>query len=144
MIQEQSDPEWGMYDYIKIGAIYSTVSLECFFTGNEDKHSIGYFLKRHPGIPLFYELLKKIRSRDDVEDVWIEIDRVEIFEKGDKYMWPYSDTVLIITSASQEEVSRWVGPLMPSDIKECMGQGETLATSMKFPDGYKVFAVLWN
>jgi hypothetical protein len=144
MNHQENIPERDIYDYNKVGTIYSAVSLESFFIGNEDESSIAYSLTDHPGLQFFYELLQKIRTRVDVEDVWIQVSRVEIMEIGGQYMWPYSDRVLIVTSATETEVSRWVEPLKPNAVKECLGNGGTLASSIHYPDGYKVFALLWQ
>src|SRR5262249_18698986 len=49
------------------------VSLEEFFTGNEDLGSIGCNLTDHPGMQTFYTELKAIRSRPDVQGVFVAI-----------------------------------------------------------------------
>jgi hypothetical protein len=99
-------------------------SLEDFFEGNRDEGSIGCNLSEHPGIERFYEVLKEIRARDDVQDVLIEISQVE--EEFDD-MWPFSETVYIMTSADASEVKEWMEPLGPSEIFEGWGYGKPSA-----------------
>lgn len=48
-----------------------------------------------------YHHLQKIRERNDVSDVLVEIT---MFDDPD---WPFSESILVITSASPEEVQCW-------------------------------------
>jgi hypothetical protein len=88
------------------------VSLEDFFSGNEDLGSIGCNLgEEQPPISEFYRLLKAIRSKPEVQDVL-----VRIYEYDEPSSWPYTDTVYIITSAPTDQVEQWVAPLKPDAI----------------------------
>ena len=88
------------------------VSLEDFFTGNDDLGSIGCNLgDEQPPISEFYRVLKVIRSRPEVQDVL-----VRIYEYDDPSSWPYTDAVYIITSAPPEKVAEWVAPLKPDEV----------------------------
>lgn len=81
------------------------VSLEDFFTGNDDPGSIGANLgEEQPPLDSFYQTLRAIRARESVQDVLVRIHSVE------EDTWPYTDTVYIISSASQEEIETWVSP----------------------------------
>jgi hypothetical protein len=91
------------------------VSLEAFFTGNEDLGSIGCNLAEHPGLPRFLEIMVGIRARPDVQDVLVEIHEVE---ESDPTMWPFSDRVYILTSADRDTVAAWVAELEPDEIEE--------------------------
>ena len=75
------------------------VTLEEFFEGNPQPQSIAVNLDDHPGLPFFYERLKEIRARDDVQDVLVNIyDLADIiFNSPDG--WPYAENVHILTSA---------------------------------------------
>jgi hypothetical protein len=78
------------------------VSLEQFFEGNNDLGSIGANLAQHPGMETFFRVLREIRERPEVHDVLVGICGVE----GDG-VWPCSDHVYVITTASPAEVAKW-------------------------------------
>jgi hypothetical protein len=88
------------------------VTLEEFFAGNDDLGSIGCNLARHPGTQRFYEVLRAVRARSDVQDVLIAITE----DMGDD-QWPFSDCVYVLTSARSEDVARWVDELEPDPLK---------------------------
>lgn len=88
------------------------VSLEDFFTGNDDLGSIGCNLgDEQPSIQEFFETLKRIRSKPQVQDVLIRI-----CDYDDPESWPYSDTVYIIASVPLEEVRDWVVSLNSDEV----------------------------
>ena len=89
------------------------ISLEEFFVGNEDLGSIGCNLTEHPGMRAFYEELRSIRQRPDVQGVLVAIHEVD-----EDTVWPFSECVYILTSASTNEVSKWMQKLQPSEISD--------------------------
>jgi hypothetical protein len=103
------------------------VTLEEFFTGNDDLGSIGCNLMEHPGTGAFYETLRAIRSRPEVQDVLVGIYEVE---EADESMWPFSEHVYILTSAPQTEIESWMVALQPDEI----GQGYTFGTPRAAPE----------
>ena len=117
------------------------VSLEDFFIGNDDYGSVGCNLFEHPGLPFFFERLLEIRTRDDVQDVLVEINEVE---EDHEEMWPFSDRVYILTSASTEEVVAWVSPLMPDEIEEGFAFGRRPESAPELQEGVKVYGVWWD
>ena len=117
------------------------VSLEDFFIGNEDYGSIGCNLPEHPGPQFFFEKLREIRARADVQDVLVEIQEVE---EDDESMWPFSDRVYILSSAAREEVADWVASLMPDEIEEGAAYGEPPASAPHLQAGMKVYGVWWD
>ena len=90
------------------------VSLDEFFDGNDDEGSIGCNLLEHPGIAYFRTVLESLRSREDIEAVYIMISEVD--PGGD--CWPYSDTVCIFGRADIDEVSELLGPLQPNEVEK--------------------------
>ncbi len=88
-----------------------------FFDGNDDLGSIGCNLSDHPGTKHFREVLKSIESRDDVEEVWVQIYDLD---EGD---WPFSENVLIFGNVSESEIRQIKESLQPSDITEMQVQG---------------------
>jgi hypothetical protein len=93
------------------------VSLEDFFTGNDDEGSIGCNLTRHPGVDVFYQTLRQIRARPNVQDVLIGITDLQ---EVDVTTWPFSDTVYILADASQNQVEEWIHSLSPDECSEQM------------------------
>lgn len=91
------------------------LSLEEFFTGNDDEASIGCNLLRHPGLETFYRVLNDVRSKPNVQDVLVEI--TDLDEK-DNEMWPFSDTVYIVADVTQKEVESWLKKLQPDEVPE--------------------------
>jgi len=116
------------------------VSLEAFFTGNEDPGSIGCNLPEHPGLPRFLEILVGIRARPDVQDVLVEIYEVE---ESDPSMWPFSERIYILTSADRDTVAEWVADLEPDEIEEGYAAGRPAAAPDVTPPN-RVLAAWWD
>jgi hypothetical protein len=116
------------------------MSLEDFFTGNNDFGSIGCNLADHPGPQSFFRTLKEIRDRPTVQDVLVEIN--EVMEE-DPQTWPFSDRVYILTSASREDVKDWVAKLEPDEVE--LGWNNDLpANAPVLQKGMKAYAVWWD
>ena len=116
------------------------VSVEEFFTGNDDMGSIGCNLVDHPGVDSFYRLLREIRARPDVQDVLVGIYEVE---EGDPSMWPFSERVYVLTSASVDEIRELLAPLDPDEVFEgWMGDKPSAAPSVAEPN--KVVTAWWD
>jgi hypothetical protein len=143
----------------------AVVSLEDYFSGNDDYGSFAANVTLPPppappgiwgkvrrllrpapgGLPApraFYELFKRVRDRDEVQDVLVEIRELE--EEADGRLQPYSDTVYVFARASKEEVARWLeGPLHPDEVIEGYGE-EKPPAAPELDDGVKVFAAWWD
>lgn len=115
------------------------VSLEDFFHGNEDLGSIGCNLADHPGIKRFFEVLSDVRARADVQDVLVEI--YEIMEGEAE--WPFSERVYVITSATADDVMRWVAELDPSEAQEGWAGAAPDAAPL-IEAGMKVCSLWWD
>jgi hypothetical protein len=116
------------------------VSLEDFFTGNDDEGSIGCNLTMHPGVDVFYETLRQIRARPNVQDVLIEITDLQ---EDDLTTWPFSDTVYILADATESQVEEWLQRLSPDESPEA-GVDESASTGVKLQLGIKVFIAWWD
>ena len=92
---------------------FPVVSLEDFFTGNDDLGSIGCNLSDHPGLKRFYSVLRSIRKRPEVQDILVTIYE---FEEDDESMWPFSERVYVLTSASVDDLAEWAKDLQPSEV----------------------------
>ena len=117
------------------------VSLEDFFTGNEDFGSIGCNLTPMLGPQVFYEQLKAIRSRPNVQGVLVEI-RDTNENDPDPLMWPFSDQIYILTSASHEEVVKWTAPLQPEEVEPTYIN--IRVQSIGLESGMEVYRVWWD
>lgn len=112
------------------------VSLELFFTGNDDLGSIGCNLADHPGIEKFRDTLLTIRTRSDVNDVAVAIsDDMEDEE------WPFVDTVIVVTSAPADEVLDWAAALTPDDTLEGVDVPDC---SGPIPAGMRRIGIWWD
>jgi len=109
------------------------VDLESFFNGNNDRGSIGCNLD-HPGPQWFYDCLREIRDHDDVQDVLVGISQIED-------MWPFSDTVFVLTRASDAEVSGWFAVLQPDEVESYAG---ALPAAPELQPGFKTYSVWWD
>ncbi|HZN37279.1 MAG TPA: hypothetical protein VFD82_00665 [Planctomycetota bacterium] len=88
------------------------VTLEEFFEGNDDPGSIGCNLPDPVQPSVFYALFKAIRSRPGVADVLVQVTMHD-----DPQMWPFSDTVWVVTSASDADIKKWVPErLLPDEL----------------------------
>ena len=107
---------------VDAGSTLLAVPLDDFFAGNTDNESIGVNLPadRHIGVDGFRRLLKEIRDRADVQDVFLELGEVpDPDEVEDEEEWPTATAAFIITSAPATEVRDWVARLHPRNV--CAG-----------------------
>lgn len=117
------------------------VSLEDFFVGNGDCGSIGANLNPTPSPRTFYEKLKVIRSRPDVQDVLVEI-RETSENDPDPFMWPFSDQIYVLTSAPRAEVEKWLAPLQPDEVEPTCINRRVLEIELQ--SGVKAYRVWWD
>jgi hypothetical protein len=109
-----------------------------FFEGNSHAGSIGCNLTSAPTPQRFYELFKRIASRDDVEDVRVQITMF------DDPAWPFSDTVYLMTSASVDDVASWFDDdLRPNEVGEGFMPGQTYEP-YTVPTGTRVICCWWD
>lgn len=115
------------------------VSLEDFFIGNDDVGSIGCNTGR--GGPAFFEPLKAIRAKANVQDVLIEIYEVE---EDDETMWPFAERIYILTNASREAVAAWLAPLEPDTVEEASYVYGMPQAAPQLAPGMKIYAAWWD
>lgn len=82
--------------------INDVVSLEDFFEGNHEQGSIWCNLDGDVTPQEAYSLLKNIRAKPNVNDVTVLVTQYDLQED-----WPFSDTILIATSASEDDIFDW-------------------------------------
>ena len=91
------------------------VSLKDFFVGNQDYGSIGCNLNSAIAPQRFYQQLKDIGERPEVQEIWVEISYADGNE-FDPLEWPFSDRIYLLSSASPETMVQWLAPLQPDEI----------------------------
>lgn len=115
-----------------------TVSLDDFFEGNDDIGSIGCNLMSHPGIDSFHRAFREIRSRGDVQGVFVEIK-----DLVDEHSWPFSDTVFVLTSMSRNDLAKLLTNLEPDEV----GEFPAAAIPRDLPPlkpGMKILGIWWD
>ncbi len=115
------------------------VSIEDFFDGNADEGAIGCNMIPHPGLDHFRRVLTSIRDRPDVQDMLIEIVAID-----DDPSWPFSDTVWVISSASEQEVEEWMEPLHPDEVLRGWGKAGKPPAAPEPREGTKVYGLWWD
>jgi hypothetical protein len=115
------------------------LTLPEFFEGNNDDGSIGCNLSPSPGPRIFYEVLKEIAARSDVADV-----RVQITMHDDPEMWPFSDTIWVITSATPEKVAEWFEKLIRPDRCSAGWREGVSYEPVRIPNGMWPVACWWD
>ena len=119
----------------------SLVELDEFFEGNFDNSSIAPNLQNHPGTSFFYKTLKEIKNKSEVNNIFVEIKDI-VFDtpKSLGTNWPYSNAICIITSATDNEILKWVKKLSPEN-----SLGTTLLPSnIEVPTGYSIKTIWWD
>jgi hypothetical protein len=116
------------------------VTLEEFFIGNDDYGSIGCNLTPMLGPKFFFEALKSIRDKPEVQEVLVEIN--EVVER-DVTMWPFSDRVYVYTSATPDDIRKWTASLRPDNVQEGFAYGIP-ACAPKVQPGYRCYSVWWD
>ena len=97
------------------GVSVPLLTLDEFFCGNSEIGSIGCNLPGEPTPGDFHTLLARILEKDEVSDIRMQITCLD--DPG--VMWPFSDTVWIMTSATEAEVASWFpDELAPDDCWE--------------------------
>lgn len=114
------------------------VSIEDFFEGNNAAGSFAAnACTENLDVHEFYEILKDIKLKENVFEVWIVI--CDIDEE-----WPYSDTIYISTTANEDDIYKWFGDGFPSEVwqvdcKEC-----ALIQTSELKNGFRVFGAWWD
>jgi hypothetical protein len=137
------------YDAGAGGPVLPVVSVDDFFGGNWDEHSLAPNMVGYGRPPLHecYRLLCDIRDRPDVQDVLVAIHETPYPDEPEDYdIWPDSDTVYVLTSCNPEEVARWAEPLKPNDIGETWScnTGNKPPAAPDLEPGMKVYALWWD
>ena len=137
------------YDQGAGGTVLPVVSLDDFFDRNWDEHSLAPNVAAYGRPPLqeCYRILREIRDRPDVQDVLVAIHETPYAEDPEDFdIWPDSDTVYVITTATRADVSTWAAALKPDEV----GDGWSADGGTKPPagpelqPGMRVYALWWD
>jgi hypothetical protein len=120
---------------------FPVVSLEDFFTGNNDLGSIGCNLDEHPGMERFFAVLKSIRARPEVQDVLVTIYE---YDEQDDTTWPFSERVYVLTSAPAVDLAEWAKELQPTEVLDDGFVGGVPPAAPKLRPGIKVLSLWWD
>ena len=113
------------------------LSVDEFFLDNEYEGSIGCNLEVIPHPREFFKLLKNIQDRSDVMDIRIQITAFDVPE------WPFTDTIYIMTMATEAEVESWFPEhLKPDDVWE--GFVDQEYEPYDVPTGSRPVAAWWD
>lgn len=115
------------------------VSLEDFFVGNDDGGSIWCNLLSEPEPNYVFKTLLDIRDKPDVADVKIMITQFD----GGVDEWPFSDTIIFITSATIEQIQNHLGEdNCPDEIG--LDTELTQSPSLNIPQNMKAIVGWWD
>lgn len=114
------------------------LTLEEFFEGNDVTGSIGCNLDSEPGPDQLYNLLKKVRERNDVDNIFVQVTTF------DDPSWPFSDTVWVVTSCPEDEVRSWFPEeLAPNEVWSGWVEGQAYEP-INIPSGMTPIACWWD
>jgi hypothetical protein len=94
-------------------------------------------LDPHPGTQKFFEVLRSIRSRPEVQDVLVSIFDIEAG------MWPFSERVYVLTSTTPKKLAKSAESLEPSEVDEGYIGGKPPAAPRRKP-GMNVLSLWWD
>lgn len=128
-----------------IEALYKTnnevvLSLEDFFEDRDDKGSFAAdFYENDFGAAQFYSAFKDLRSKNEVQDVLIQV-----FDYDDPIEGPYGDTAIVITSLNESVLVDYMGEQCPTEIAELADTDELRTYLPETDDGMRVIALWWE
>ena len=97
----------------------------------------------HPGPQGFYEVLKAVRERADVQDVLVEIDDLNGADSAGSTDWLFSEVVYVLTRAPIQDIQAWAAALFPDEIQEGYFGDKPFHAPELLP-GYQVYALWWD
>ena len=125
--------------------VHPLVTLEEFFSANNDPSSLGLSGTRDFTPGEFFAVLTLLRSRDDVYDIRVELDSPK--SPGG---WPSTDTIWIVTSLTRSELPRralsqefWERYL-PDDWLSFPRLDGRRTEQLEIPDGMRAFGFWYH
>ena len=121
----------------------TVLTIEEYFDGNDEAYSTACANNAHPlSAQTLQTYLLAIRAKSSVYDVLVRVCDIED-AIACQDAWIGSDTVFVITSASDIEVEEWFRQLTPSGVSEetRLGRFNNLPA---IPEGFRLVAVWWD
>jgi hypothetical protein len=137
------------YDADDRPEVLPVVGVNEFFDGNDDQYSIAPNIvgSGHPGLAEFHRILCDIRSKPNVQDVLIAIHESPYTDDPeDADIWPDSDTVYVLTSATPEQLAGWASALHCNEVGEgwSCGTGIRPSAAPELESGMRVLTLWWD
>lgn len=119
------------------------VSLDDFFTGNDDTRSIGPQIGApHPGIDALCTTLQTIAARDDVDAVLVQVNDAQwAYDSDDE--WVASNCVVALTRADAAEVADWRRQLGCTAVAKGLPE-PTAPNAPAVRDGMTAWRLVWT
>ena len=94
------------------------MTVDDFFDGNNDISSIAPNLAEKPKISEYYRVFKKLLENEKVENVFVNIKDINIYENGklDDSEWFFSDMIYVVGQISKNEVDEITKHLIPNEV----------------------------
>lgn len=115
------------------------VSLELFFTGNDDPGSIGCNLgPAQPSLETFRDVLLRLRARPEVQDLVVRITDAE-----DDTSWPFTDTLYVVSSLPPKVLGEVLSCLRYDALQPGWMHGKPAAVAAP-QGGFSPYSVWWD
>ena len=95
------------------------MNVDDFFDGNNDVASIAPNLSEKPKIAEYYKVFKRLLENDKVENVYVNIKDINIYENGklNDSEWIFSDMIYIVGTITKNEISELTEHLKPDEVE---------------------------
>ncbi|WP_413431599.1 hypothetical protein [Crateriforma spongiae] len=120
------------------------VTLEDFFTDNDDQSSVGETGKRQFTPQEFFAVLSQLRRCDGVHDILVELTPPKTTGR-----WPSAETIWIVTSLSRSELPRHLPEefweqFLPDDWLSFPRLDGCRTERLDIPDGMQAFGFWYH
>ncbi len=108
-----------------------------FLDGNDDEASIGCNLEPHPGLDEFRRVVTEVTRRPDVSAAFVSIQE----DMGDED-FPFTDAILVCTSAASRVIETAFASLSPDEVYST--STEEVSRLPKAVHGHRWLTVWWD
>lgn len=114
------------------------LTLDEFFSGNEEPASIGVNLSSPPSPAEFHRVLKALIDRGDAERILVRVNDIQ-----DPPDWFFSDAIHVIGTIGREALADAVDELHPDEVYEGWMYGEPVNAG-PVPEGMRIYTLWWD
>ncbi len=120
------------------------MSVDDFFDGNNDVASIAPNLSEKPKISEYYKVFKKLLESEKVENIYVNIKDINIYENGklNDSEWFFSDIIYVVGTISKNEVYKLTEHLKPDEID--IDQGNSIRSLDPKYSELNIIYVWWD